>query len=982
MGKASRGKRNRDSHKRDGQGGFPDTSPLLYAAAYPRWSPTADTAAVREARVMQPAGDPRPMAVLVLDPPQAQSQWLPESVGPTDARVRWDFRSAEDGGYLAAVFSWAGGRDVVSVAFDPWRDDDLLDCLADGARLVVTDADNQEAIIGGEDGRGLLAVSSATELAAARNALLADWPVPSESSDSTLAHRLWEVDGPEALPAPHGSPELADDKLGWAHHCWTKPFVIKGWSAVLPRAATWLMAMVAELERLEVRGDPRVLGRNHEAISLFVTRYGGWDSSAWLMEESVAETPPKDTELRQWWLSTVPEADRTSTLRSLLSLLLGLGLIQVDPTSQWRLNPHPPAVTDPPSALKGSIDGAVVLSGLLQRSYDMGAATVTVSWSALAQYLDIGWEEARDRTAALLTAPHCIATALNEKPVDQLGPDDLVQMRIDWTEARVDGLVNTHDHLQLVHDGQPVTWLGDPLPPVGPRDKPTKHHIMGAAIELQRAEEQDSEAARRLIEFCGTPAGMARALMSYDPATLRRLAAGQPTPLDTARAEQVHGPVIWRQLSDILDADLNSATPEGGLVMTKPAPPATTPFGLPETLGSQLALALELLRPINEEFHDPAIAVERLHDATAPVFERDMRVLAIGGRWGDPQRHTEPAAPGDAIALRALTLGAVLGQEALASNADGLREKGIGLDSRSYASRTLRTVVTSLGHVTADAVPFYIPTATCAGVADSTPPQGEALDDIRLPFRTCLLALGAPLHLRPRSGLWHPWIAHTLELAPSGLPVDEAVNAAERRGQGLAINLASPPPPVPVVHAAYARGAFIDGLVLTADDDGHLADAMIWLLRIPGTDRTTLTRAALPGWRSHSTLADTAINLAAALAWATWTAPQTTPLPTSRPTTTTARQERQGLLGGVRVLSLTRASAPDDTRTLAPGADSGTGRRVSPHLRRGHWRRSRIGPRTEWDGTYRNAWIPPTVVNAALGSVNGQRVYRIPEPRG
>ncbi|MCX4791974.1 hypothetical protein OG369_39695 [Streptomyces sp. NBC_01221] len=186
-----------------------------------------------------------------------------------------------------------------------------------------------------------------------------------------------------------------------------------------------------------------------------------------------------------------------------------------------------------------------------------------------------------------------------------------------------------------------------------------------------------------------------------------------------------------------------------------------------------------------------------MHDATTPVFERDMRVLAVGGRWGDPQRRTEPAAPGDAIALRALTLGAVLGQDSLAASADGLREEGIGLDTRSYAGRTLRALITSLGHVTADAVPFYIPTATCAGVADSTPPQGDALDDIRLPFRTCLLALGAPLHLQPRSGLWHPRIARTLELAPSGMPVAEALIAAETRGQGLAINLASPPPPVP-----------------------------------------------------------------------------------------------------------------------------------------------------------------------------------------
>ena len=978
MGKSSRGKRNRTKQKHDSRG-TRDVSPLLYAAAYPRWSPAADTAALREARVMQLGGDPYPMAVMVLDAPEAHNEWLP--AGRTDARVRWDFRSAEEGGYLVAVFTLAGGRDVVSVAFDPWRDDDLLDCFTDGVLLVVTDAENQEATRRGEEGRGVLAVSSATELAAARNALVADWPAPPVSPDDTPSRRLWEAEGADGQPEPHGPPELANDRFGWEHHMWTKPFVLGGWSAVLPRAATWLMGTVAELERLGVRGDPRVRGRSDETIIQFITRYGGWDSSVWLMEESVAESLPKDTELRRQWLSRVPGAGSTSTLRGLLGVLVNLGLIQVGSDAQWRLNPQPPAVPGPPDELKGSIEGAGILSSLLQRSYDTGAATVTLSWSAVAHYLEVGWEEARDRTVALLAGPHCVAAALNDQPLGQLGADDLVQVRIDWTTARVDGLVNSHDHLQLVHDGQPLTWLGDPLPMLGPRDKPTDRHIMGAGLELRRAEARDSEAIQRLMEFCGTPAGMARALKSYDLGTLRRLAVGQPTPVYTARAEEVYGPVMWRQLSDILDADLNSATPEGGLVMAKPAPPGTTPFGLPETVGSQMALAVKLLRSISEDFHDPAGAVAQLDDVAIPVFERDMRVLTVGGRWGDPQQRTEPVAAGDAIALRALTLGAVLGQNALAVSADGLREEGIGLDTRSYASRTLRAVIAGLGHVTADAVPFYLPTGICAGVADSIPPRDDALDDIRLPFRTCLLALGAPLHLQARSGLWHPQVARTLELAPSGLPVDEACLAAETRGQGLAINLASPPPPVPVVHAAYARGVFVDGLILLGDEDGQLADEMIWLLRIPGISRTTMTRAALPGWRSLSTLSDTITNLAAALAWASWTTPETTPLPVNRPTSTNARQERHGLLGGVRVLSLTRASATDHPKASVSGDDRDASRRVSPHLRRGHWRRARIGSRADWDGTYGNPWIRPTVVNAALGSVNGQRVYRIPEPR-
>lgn len=62
------------------------------------------------------------------------------------------------------------------------------------------------------------------------------------------------------------------------------------------------------------------------------------------------------------------------------------------------------------------------------------------------------------------------------------------------------------------------------------------------------------------------------------------------------------------------------------------------------------------------------------------------------GGGGHPQRRTEPAAPGDAIALRALTLGAVIGRNALADSANGLRGGGIALDSRAGAGPLIRAV--------------------------------------------------------------------------------------------------------------------------------------------------------------------------------------------------------------------------------------------------------------------------------------------------
>ena len=48
------------------------------------------------------------------------------------------------------------------------------------------------------------------------------------------------------------------------------------------------------------------------------------------------------------------------------------------------------------------------------------------------------------------------------------------------------------------------------------------------------------------------------------------------------------------------------------------------------------------------------------------------------------------------------------------------------------------------------------------------------------------------------------------------------------------------------------------------------------------------------------------------------------------------------------------------------------------HLRRGHWRRVRVGPRSDWH--YEMRWIPPTMINPYARRKDSVTVYRLNPP--
>jgi hypothetical protein len=142
-------------------------------------------------------------------------------------------------------------------------------------------------------------------------------------------------------------------------------------------------------------------------------------------------------------------------------------------------------------------------------------------------------------------------------------------------------------------------------------------------------------------------------------------------------------------------------------------------------------------------------------------------------------------------------------------------------------------------------------------------------------------------------------------------------------------------------------------------------------------------RGAIHGRLSRSTLAPLVTHLALAVQWGSWQQPpgqlELPPDPGSRAWRKAAntgrfrREERRGALVGVRVL--------DTERTRSAGRATATETsRASPaaHMRRGHWRRVRVGPRADWH--YEGRWIPPTIVNPGGAPMPGLPIYRLPLP--
>lgn len=373
----------------------------------------------------------------------------------------------------------------------------------------------------------------------------------------------------------------------------------------------------------------------------------------------------------------------------------------------------------------------------------------------------------------------------------------------------------------------------------------------------------------------------------------------------------------------------------------------------------------------------PLLVREQVKGVLDGLYDRitaDSHYMRATRRWNEDAPDPLEFVPGDVLVLRLLAARPSI-QEALllhAARQDGNWPQG-GEEMLDWRLRHDTSVASWL----LDAVPYFLPVHDAVSILDSHPPDPDMLAELRLPFPAVTVYFGADLAFDPAFLRWSEGLDEPARQFPA------QVAQAAYGGEAPSVAMAD------LTNGIRTLGGYLTGITMFANDQGRLTDEALFVVATNPDPTFTDARAkdrargAIHGRLSRSTLAPLATHLALAVQWGSWQQPpgqlELPPDPGSRAwrkATNTGRfrrEERRGALIGVRVL--------DTERTRSAGRAIATETsRASPaaHLRRGHWRRVRVGPRANWH--YEGRWIPPTVVNPGGAPMPGLPVYRLPLP--
>ncbi len=392
--------------------------------------------------------------------------------------------------------------------------------------------------------------------------------------------------------------------------------------------------------------------------------------------------------------------------------------------------------------------------------------------------------------------------------------------------------------------------------------------------------------------------------------------------------------------------------------------PSTFGFALDddELAGIQSALAQVGRLATAEQVSDRVAAL------VGPV-QRDLAIVAATGRWDvDAPLHADYV-PGDVVGLRMRHAAVIMGTGAAIVRA--------GSDAPPL-ERTDVLPGLSLAAALYDASCYFLPVTSATGIMGSHPPMAADLVGLRLPFPVVAVYFGADLVIPERLMEWPPDLA--LRLAESRAASQPVVARSPEAASTISLGES-------IIGDISARGGLLSAVILFADQDYGLADVVGFLVATEGPrpgprDRY---RGAIVGQLSASTLMPLVHNLAAAVAWGNWHAPEAEVVLPGEPAGGAwrsavrrgqfRRREPRGALAGVRVLDTARMFRP------SAGARSDDGR-ASPiaHLRRGYWQRHRLGPQADWH--YELRFHPPVMVNPTGPAGSRLTVYRLPLPPG
>ncbi|GAT07718.1 hypothetical protein H7I77_09795 [Mycolicibacterium novocastrense] len=330
-------------------------------------------------------------------------------------------------------------------------------------------------------------------------------------------------------------------------------------------------------------------------------------------------------------------------------------------------------------------------------------------------------------------------------------------------------------------------------------------------------------------------------------------------------------------------------------------------------------------------------------DGLLPLWRLGRNTIGDTGRLPTPlhppPRHPSPA---DAVALRHWYSLAAAGAWA---RSDGTES------SRGYGETAVALAAASN---------FWMPPGQVHGYLDSDPITNDDRARIRLAYPNVFLALGKPI---------------VLEANPAAEPVDtERLEAITLRlvqarkftnSSNWVLSNLTAVNQINVLDLIAARGALIEGVLLLSDYQGIPNGRLAWCVAVPA--RTgVLGRWALPAQRDRTAYADQVDALLAVAAWADWHEP-------ADPEATTTSHRRSAALqhaaaaGKVHVLNATRTAS-------TAARPNPTGRTVTAHIRRGHWRRQHVGVGRS---QIRMVRVSPAIVGAGNRPLSTP-IYRLP----
>jgi hypothetical protein len=231
-----------------------------------------------------------------------------------------------------------------------------------------------------------------------------------------------------------------------------------------------------------------------------------------------------------------------------------------------------------------------------------------------------------------------------------------------------------------------------------------------------------------------------------------------------------------------------------------------------------------------------------------------MRLLEATGRWRFRGSHSEPykLVPGDVLALSALHATNLV----IDFNGTGPSDDiSMFTESAAMAAAIL------------DARQYWLPAGVESALLTSETPEQDLIGDIRLPVPTCLIWFAQPATIPadviPEAA--SESYAHVLQFDAESLPGQRNVEQPAMAAFKALHTIRSQP-----------HECALEGLLLFADNEGRLQDAVVWLVQCPtsspvGTILPNLVdRFSILGRPSEAGWGHVAMLLGALISFGTW----------------------------------------------------------------------------------------------------------------